>query len=133
MARILGKYADVFYALLRIVAGWCFMLHGAQKWFGVLGGQRVTDPLMQVAGAIELVGGFLIMIGLLASWAAFLSAGQMAVAYFMVHAENAQYLFPAREGGGEPAVLYCFIFLYIAARGAGRWSVASALRNPKLE
>lgn len=132
MTRFLGKYADVFYAFLRIVAGWCFMLHGAQKMFGVLGGQKATETLMQVAGVIELVGGFLILIGLFASWAAFVASGQMAVAYFMVHAENAGYLFPAKEGGGEAAVLFCFIFLYIAARGAGRLSVASALNKPGL-
>ncbi len=132
MTRFLGKYADVFYAFLRIVAGWCFMLHGAQKMFGVLGGQRATEPMMQLAGVIELVGGFLILIGLFASWAAFISSGQMAVAYFMVHAANADYLFPAQEGGGENAVLFCFIFLYIAARGAGRLSVASALNKPGL-
>lgn len=132
MTRFLGKYADVFYAFLRIVAGWCFMLHGAQKMFGVLGGQKATETLMQVAGVIELVGGFLILIGLFASWAALLASGQMAVAYFMVHAANADYLFPVKEGGGEPAVLFCFIFLYIAARGAGRLSVASALNKPGL-
>lgn len=132
MTSFLGKYADVFYAFLRIVAGYMFMLHGAQKMLGVLGGQKATEPLMQVAGTIELVGGFLIMIGFLSSWAAFLAAGQMAVAYFMVHAAAADYLFPVVEHGGEPAVLYCFIFLYIAARGAGPLSVASALGKPKL-
>ena len=132
MTKILGPYADTFYAFLRIVAGWCFMLHGAQKLLGVLGGQTVTDPLMQVAGTIELVGGFLIMIGLLASWAAFLSSGLMAVAYWWKHAAAADYIFPAQQGGGELAVIYCFVFLYIAARGAGRLSVASALGKPEL-
>lgn len=131
MTRFLGKYADVFYAFLRIVAGWCFMLHGAQKIFGVLGGQKATAPLMQVAGVIELVGGFLILIGLFASWAAFLASGQMAVAYWMQHADGSTFLFPL-QNGGEAAVLFCFIFLYIAARGAGRLSVASALDKPGL-
>jgi putative oxidoreductase len=132
MTSFLGRYADVFYAFLRIVAGWCFMLHGAQKMLGVLGGQKATEPLMQLAGTIELVGGFLILIGLFSSWAAFLASGMMAVAYWWKHAEAAEYLFPVLEGGGESAVLYCFIFLYIAARGAGPLSIASALGKPKL-
>jgi putative oxidoreductase len=132
MTSFLGKYADVFYAFLRIVAGYLFMLHGAQKMFGVLGGQKVATPLMYLAGTIELVGGFLILIGLFASWAAFLASGQMAVAYWWRHAEAAEYLFPVLEHGGENAVLYCFIFLYIAARGAGPLSFASALGKPKL-
>lgn len=132
MTRFLGQYADLFYALLRIVAGYLFMLHGAQKMFGVLGAQPAGNTMMQVAGLVELVGGFLIMVGLLASWAAFLASGQMAVAYFMVHAANADYLFPVVENGGENAVLFCFVFLYVAARGAGRWSVAAALGKPQL-
>lgn len=131
MTRFLGKYADVFYAFLRIVAGWCFMLHGAQKMFGMLGGQQATAPMMQLAGVIELVGGFLILIGLFASWAAFFASGQMAVAYWMQHADGSSFLFPL-QNGGEPAVLFCFIFLYVAARGAGRLSVASALNKPGL-
>ena len=132
MTKILGKYADVFYAFLRIVAGYLFMLHGAQKHLGVLGGQTPPALLPQIAGWIELVGGFLIMIGLFASVAAFIASGTMAVAYFMAHAATAKYLFPVVEHGGEPAVLFCFIFLYIAARGAGRLSVASALNKPEL-
>ena len=131
MTRFLGKHSDVFYALMRIVAGWCFLLHGAQKMFGVLGGQKATAPLMQVAGVIELVGGFLIMIGLLASWAAFLASGQMAVAYWIQHADSSSFLFPLTNGG-ELAVVYCFVFLYVAARGAGPLSVASALNKPQL-
>jgi putative oxidoreductase len=82
-----------------------------------------------VGGVIELVGGILIAIGLLASWAAFLSSGEMAVAYFWMHQPNG--LWPI-QNGGELAALYAFIFLYIAAKGAGRWSVASAMKNPKL-
>lgn len=131
MTSFLGRYADTFYAFLRIVAGWCFMLHGAQKIFGVLGGQVATAPLMQLAGWIELVGGFLILIGLFASWAAFLASGQMAVAYWMQHADGSSFLFPLTNGG-ELAVVYCFLFLYVAARGAGPLSIASALGKPKL-
>jgi putative oxidoreductase len=79
---------------------------------------------------IELVGGILIMIGLLASWAAFLASGMMAVAYFMVHQPGGTWPI---QNHGELAVLYCFVFLYIAARGSGRFSVANALKNPALE
>src|SRR5215211_2843851 len=86
MSRILGRYADAIYALLRFVAGFMFMFHGLQKLFGAFGGQVMqTGTLPWFAGVIELVCGILIMIGLLASWAAFLASGMMAVAYFMVH------------------------------------------------
>lgn len=129
MHKILGKYADVFYALLRIVSGYLFMVHGIQKIFGIMGGQQVElASLMGVAGIIELVAGALIMIGLFASWAAFVAAGQMAVAYFMVHAAQGAFYNPIANGG-QGAVLFCFIFLYIAARGAGRWSVAREARE----
>jgi putative oxidoreductase len=131
MNRILGRYADRVYAILRIVAGFLFMFHGLQKHFGLFGGQKQQlVSLMGLAGTIELVGGILIMIGLLTSWAAFLASGMMAVAYFMAH--QPQGTWPI-QNQGELAVLYCFVFLYIAARGAGPWSVAAAARNPRLE
>jgi putative oxidoreductase len=119
----LGRYSEHTYALFRIVAGLLFATHGAQKIFGVLGGQRAEAPLMIAAGWIELVCGLLIAIGLLTSLAAFLASGQMAVAYFMAHAS--QHWWPV-VNRGETAVLYCFAFLYIAARGAGIWSVDAA-------
>ena len=132
MHRILGRHADRVYAIFRIVIGFLFMCHGLQKMFGVLGGQKVEQiaSLPGLAGVIELVCGFLVMIGLLTSWAAFLASGTMAVAYFMAH--QPQGTWPI-QNHGEPAVLYCFAFLYIAARGAGPWSVARASRNPALE
>jgi len=133
MARFLGKYSEQFYALLRIVAGWCFLLHGASKLFGWPGGDVV--PLASragVAGTIELVGGLLILLGLFASWAAFIAAGEMAVAYFLVHAPQGSFLFPL-QNGGESAVVFCFLFLYVASKGAGKWSVAAMLKNPSLE
>ncbi len=130
MSRILGRYADAFYALLRFVAGFLFMFHGLQKIFGALGGQvQPTGSLLWFGGIIEL-SGILIMIGLLASWAAFLSSGMMAVAYFMAH--QPQGTWPV-QNQGELAVLYCFVFLYIAARGSGPFSVARALKNPALD
>ena len=117
--RFLGRYAEVIYALLRVVAGLMFALHGAAKILGI-GGQKVPlFSLMGLAGVIELVGGLLIAIGLFTAVAAFIASGEMAVAYFRVHAP--QGLSPLANQG-ELAVLYCFLFLYVAARGAGRYS-----------
>ena len=131
MNRILGRHADRVYAIFRIVIGFLFMCHGLQKVFGLLGGEKADlSTLGGFAGVIELVCGFLVMIGLLTSWAAFLASGTMAVAYFMAHFPQG---FWPIQNHGEPAVLYCFAFLYIAARGAGPWSVARASRNPGLE
>ena len=125
--RILAKYEPVLYAVLRIVAGLLFACHGAQKLFGALGGQAMTsNPMMLVAGIIEFGGGLLIALGFLTSWAAFLASGQMAVAYFMVHAKGG---FWPIINKGELAVVYCFLFLYIAARGAGPYSVDAAMRK----
>jgi putative oxidoreductase len=121
MERVLGRFAPQIYALLRIVAGLMFACHGAQKLFGVLGGtQMPLMSMMGLAGVIEFAGGLLIAIGFLTSVAAFLASGEMAGAYFMAHAPNG--LWPIRNGG-EMAALYCFLFLYVASRGAGPWSV----------
>src|SRR5690349_17524141 len=120
MEKWLGRYSSFFYALLRIVVGLLFACHGAQKLFGAFGGQKQTTTLFIVAGAIELVGGALIAIGLLTGYAAFISSGEMAVAYFMQHSPKG---FLPISNGGEPAVLYCVIFLYIASVGSGILSV----------
>jgi putative oxidoreductase len=131
MHKLLGNLSDQLYALLRIVAGYLFACHGAQKLLGVLGGVDGNGATVELAtryglaGIIELVGGLLILVGLFASWAAFIASGQMAVAYFMAHASQGSFLFPI-QNGGELAVVYCFLFLFIAARGAGKWSIASA-------
>jgi putative oxidoreductase len=124
--RFLGRHVETLYAILRIVAGFLFFCHGAQKLLGWFGGERVGDPLMTVAGVIELVGGLLIAIGLFTSLAAFLASGEMAVAYFKAHAPNDA--LPI-VNHGELAVLFCFLFLYIAARGAGRFSLDSGRRR----
>lgn len=121
MEGILGRVAPQIYALLRIVAGLLFAVHGAQKLLGVLGGQQV--PIMSqfgLAGVIELVGGLMIAAGVFASLAAFVASGEMAVAYFQAHAPKG---FWPVQNGGELAALYCFLFLYVAARGNGTWSV----------
>jgi putative oxidoreductase len=126
MERYLGRYADVTYALLRFMAGAMFTLHGAQKLFGFLGPQMRSPAMMPVAGVIELVGGLMIALGLFAGWAAFIASGEMAVGYFMVHAPNG---FWPTVNKGELAVLYCFVFLYIASRGSGRYSLEGAARG----
>jgi putative oxidoreductase len=131
MNRLLGRHADRVYAIFRIVIGLLFSFHGAQKLFGAFGGQQPPlASLAGLAGIIEFVCGILVMIGLFTSWAAFLASGTMAVAYFMVHQPMG---FWPIENKGEPAAVYCFVFLYIAARGAGIWSVARALNKPGLE
>lgn len=126
MERFLGKYAEYLYAILRIVAGLLFACHGAQKLLGVLGGfggqAGATAPLfslMGLAGIIELVGGLMIAVGFLASYVAFIASGEMAVAYFMVHFPRG---FWPIQNQGELAIVYCFFFLYVAAKGAGKWS-----------
>ncbi len=121
MVRLLGRYSEPLYALMRLVVGLLFACHGAQKLFGVLGGQsQLANPKMIAAGVIELVGGGLVALGLWAAWAAFVASGQMAVAYFTVHASGG---FWPVVNKGELAVLYCFVFLYIASRGSGSLSV----------
>ncbi len=112
---------------LRIVAGFLFTLHGAQKLFGALGGNQVENLMsrMGIAGILEFVGGLLIMAGLFTRPAAFLVAGQMAVAYFWVHAP--QGFWPVGRGdagnGGELAAFYCFAWLFFWAHGAGKYSI----------
>jgi putative oxidoreductase len=124
------RFSPAAYALFRIVFGALFVCHGLQKDFGMFGGLGGTAvPLMSrlgIAGGIEIVTGIMIVLGLLTRPAAFVACGQMAVAYFTVHHPMAPV---PLQNGGEPAVLYCFAFLYIASRGAGIWS-ADAARHP---
>ncbi|GJL51387.1 MAG: hypothetical protein NPIRA01_26140 [Nitrospirales bacterium] len=110
------------YALMRIVVGFLFIWHGTQKLFGFPTAMPMEVPgfIIYVAGPIELIGGFLVMIGLFTRWTAFLCSGLMAAAYWMAHGTKA--LFPLLNGG-ELAALYCFVFLFISAQGSGIWSV----------
>ena len=127
--RYLGRFSSEIYAIMRIVSGFLFLLHGTQKLLGFPASGRPGQPLnamMTAAGVIEIVAGLMIMIGLFASLAAFIASGEMAVAYFMVHQPNGA--FPI-QNGGEAAVLFCFIFLFISASGSGIWSVDSLLRR----
>src|SRR5438105_1198849 len=118
MDGILGRYSTYIYAILRIVSGFLFLWHGAQKLLGYPPMQMPPgappaeglSPLMAVGGTIELVGGFLIMIGLFTGFAALLASGEMAVAYFMAH--FSMHAFLPIVNKGELAVIYCFVFLY---------------------
>jgi putative oxidoreductase len=119
----LQPHAERIYAGLRILAGLMFMQHGLQKVFGLFGGiPNAPAWIIWVAGPIELVGGALIALGLFAAPAAFVSSGTMAVAYFMGHWMRTGDFFPILNKG-ELAVVYCWVFLLIAARGSGIWSV----------
>lgn len=121
----LEKYEDDAYALMRIVAGFMFAFHGAQKILGVL--SPFQPPMMSqlwFGGLIELVCGLAVMLGYQTRLAAFLSSGEMAVAYFQFHwkFQLGPQFFPAMNKG-ELAVLYCFVFLLIASRGGVKWSL----------
>jgi putative oxidoreductase len=109
-------------SILRIITAFLFMEHGSMKLLGYP--QPMGDipllSLMGVAGTLELVGGFMILIGIFTRPVAFILSGEMAFAYFMAHAPNG--FWPVLNHG-EPAVLYCFIFLYLTAAGGGNWSV----------
>ena len=121
------RFAPQAYALMRMVFGLIFMMFGLQK-FGMLGGEAV--PLASIYGAaaiIEVIGGALIMIGLLTRPMAFLASGEMAFAYFIEHQPEGA--LPVQNMGAE-AVLFCFAYLYMAARGAGMWSVDALMSRP---
>jgi putative oxidoreductase len=128
----LAPHAERIYALFRIMAGLLMMQHGTQKILGWFGGLPDGVPafIQYGAGSIELFAALLVALGLFAGPAAFLLSGTMAAAYFMGHAFNPQSnptgsLFPM-VNKGEIAVLYCFAFLFIAAKGSGIWSVDAA-------
>lgn len=116
--RILGAF--------RFLAGVMFACHGAQKVLGWFGGMPAEAPkwIVWTAGPLELIGGVLLAIGLFTRPVAFLCSGLMAVAYFYGHASGG---FLPKVNGGELAVIYCWLFLYIAAQGAGAWAVDNRL------
>ena len=119
----LEKFADHAYALLRIVAGFLLMFHGAQKILGLLApAQPPMWSQLWIGGWIELVGGLAVILGFQTRIAAFLCSGMMAVAYIQFHwkFQIGPNLFPALNKG-ELAVLFCFVFLYIACRGGVKW------------
>ena len=131
------RYAPHVYPLFRFVVGFLFLSHGLQKLFGLFGGVDgkggsvsfgAGSELFFVAGVVETLCGALVMIGLATRGAAFIASGMMAVAYFYVH--QSQGPLPV-QNGGEPAVLFCFAFLYIASRGGGLRSVDTLRAAPK--
>ena len=126
--KFLDSWSPHLLALLRVVAGLMFMEHGCMKLlhFPAPMMPGALPPMLMVAGVIELVGGALIAVGLFAGIAAFIASGQMAVAYFMAHAPNGPWPI---QNKGELAVLYCFLFLFIAARGSGSPSLDGLLRK----
>jgi putative oxidoreductase len=124
-----ARWAPYLLSILRIVAAFLFVAHGTQKFFGfpsaeVRGGVPLAS-LLGLASMIEVVGGTLMFLGLFTRPVAFVLAGEMAAAYFMNHAPRGFWPLVNR---GEPAVLFCFTWLYFAAAGAGRWSL-DALRG----
>ena len=125
MASFMRSYEGHTYALLRIVTGFLFMHHGTQKVFGFPGEIPAGAPpfIVWTAGPLELGCGLLVMVGLFTRWAAFIASGLMAFAYWLAHGTQA--LLPIINQG-ELAVLYCFVFLYISARGGGLWSFDGA-------
>jgi putative oxidoreductase len=126
-----GKLQSYAQALLRIAAGFTFSLHGFQKLFGFFGGighgaRAHFFSLMWAAGVLECFGGLLILLGLFTRPVAFLLCGEMAVAYFKQHFPHG---FWPISNGGELAVVYCFIFLYLTTAGAGPVSLDSIVRK----
>jgi len=123
----LSRWQPQLLAILRIVTALLFLQHSLIKLFGFPpGAQPGLQPvgtLLWVGGVVELITGVLIMLGLFTRLAAFIAAGEMAVGYFMVHAPKSFY--PALNMG-EGAILFCFVFLYLAAAGPGAWSVDGA-------
>jgi putative oxidoreductase len=125
MDAALAKLGWIGHAALRIVSGFLFACHGAQKLLGMFGGmppgnEPALFSLVWFAGLIELVGGTLVALGVRTQIAAFICSGQMAVAYFMAHQPGG--LLPI-QNKGELAVLYCFIFLFLATNGGGAFSL----------
>ncbi|QNN65880.1 DoxX family protein [Sphingomonas rhizophila] len=136
MDNPIGAWADdyrpQFLSILRIVTALLFLVHGTSKILGWPETSMSFPPpwtLFWIAGMLELVGGFLLLFGLLSRPVAFLLSGEMAIAYWMIHAPDS--IFPVINRG-EAAVLFCFVFLYIVFAGPGPWSVDEALRRKRI-
>lgn len=131
MQNLLGRHSATLYSLLRIAAGFLFFQHGLPKLFGGFGsrGPAELTSQMGLAGIIEVFGGAAIALGLFTSPVAFIASGEMAVAYFQAHWPRG---FWPVENGGELSALYCFVFLYFAALGSGKWSLDSGLRRQRV-
>jgi putative oxidoreductase len=132
----LSRFQPVMLSILRIVAAFVFLGHGVQKAFGLFGGLPPTLPantllLLKTAGWIETVGGLCLVLGLFTAPVAFILAGEMAVAYFIGHVARLGNMLVPMANGGEPAVLYCFVYLYLATAGGGPLSLDNVLRPSK--
>jgi putative oxidoreductase len=129
MMVALAQWEPRVLSILRIVSGLIFLLHGTQKHFGIPPTDRVVEAfsLPWIAGAIEIICGVLLIVGFQTRAAAFLASGTMAFAYFIAHAPRD--VFPTNNGG-DAAILYCFIFLYLVFAGGGSWSF-DALRKSR--
>ena len=129
--QFLKPYTECIHDTVRIVAGVLFFQHGAQKIFGILGAEQSVElgSRLGLAGIIEVVAGALIALGLFTPIAAFIASGEMAVAFFIAHVPRGS-IWPL-VNGGEPAVLFCFLFLYLASRDSGDWSLDRMLKNRK--
>jgi|SRR5450756_2559237 len=128
MEEFCAKWQSQFLSVLRIMAGLLFLEHGASKFLGFPHVEKVPEALSMsgVGGMLELVGGALITLGLFTRPVAFLLAGEMAVAYFYAHAPRA--FFPLLNGG-DAAILFCFVFLYLVFAGAGPWSIDAIMKR----
>jgi putative oxidoreductase len=130
LAARLAPWTPYALGALRIIAGLLFLAHGLVKMFGfpegAQPGQQALFTLLGAAGAIEVVTGILIALGLFTRFAAFIASGEMAVAYWMFHGSAGFY--PILNGG-EGAILYCFLFLYFVFSGPGAWSLDGAMRR----
>jgi putative oxidoreductase len=134
-AAVAGRAAEVAYFLLRVVAGFLFIQAGGLilfGWFGGMPGGQKLELLSQtgVGGVLEFLGGIAVLLGLFTRPVAFVLSGMMAVAYWQFHAPQGAW--PV-QNQGMPAVLFCFIFLYTAARGGGPWSLDALIRRKRLE
>jgi putative oxidoreductase len=130
--RFLERWEPQLLAILRIVTGLLFLEHATSKFFAfpVPFPVHPLPPMLLAAGAIELVAGVLVTLGLFTRLAAFIASGEMAVGYFMMHFPKSPW--PVANQG-EGAILFCFIFLYLAAAGAGAWSIDSTrTRNERI-
>jgi putative oxidoreductase len=126
-----SQWQPTILSLLRFVAGLCFMEHGMSKLLGFPPSPMFAhglSPMLTAAGFIELIGGALVVLGLLTRPAAFIMSGEMAVAYFRVHLQKS---WSPALNGGDAAILYCFIFLYLAVAGGGAWSLDRLIAGPR--
>src|SRR5213595_1909124 len=123
-----NRYTDAVYCVVRLTIGLMFACHGGQKILGFPPSERglATNLTGLTAGWIELSCGFMIALGFLTRLAAFIASGEMAVGYFLAHAPAG--VFPI-QNHGEPAVFYCFFFLFVVFYGSGRWSLDALLFN----